>query len=34
LSKAEVEQLDALDKRNAGRKFGMSRYKGWVLEDL
>jgi len=28
LSKAEMEELDALDKRNAGRRFGMDRYKG------
>ena len=34
LSKPEVEQLDALDKRAAGRKFTMDRYKGWVLEDV
>ena len=34
LSKAEMEELDALDKRSAGRKFTMDRYKGWVLEDV
>jgi diketogulonate reductase-like aldo/keto reductase len=28
LSKVEMEELDALDKRSAGRKFGMDRYKG------
>jgi diketogulonate reductase-like aldo/keto reductase len=28
LSAAEVEELDALDKRYAGRKFSMDRYKG------
>jgi diketogulonate reductase-like aldo/keto reductase len=28
LSKAEMEELDALDKRSAGRKFRMDRYKG------
>jgi diketogulonate reductase-like aldo/keto reductase len=28
LSKAEVEELDALDKRSAGRKFGLDTYKG------
>ena len=34
LSKAEVEELDSLDKRSAGRRFTMDRYKGWVLEDV
>jgi len=34
LSKAEVEELDALDKRSAGRKFIMNQNKGWVLEDV
>jgi hypothetical protein len=34
LSKAEVEELDALDKRSAGRKFMMGQSKGWVLEDI
>jgi len=28
LSKAEMEELDALDKRSAGRKFKMDRLKG------
>jgi len=28
LSKAEVEELDALDKRSAGRKFIMNQNKG------
>jgi diketogulonate reductase-like aldo/keto reductase len=28
LSKAEVEELDALDKRSAGRKFMMGQSKG------
>lgn len=30
LSEAEVEQIDALDKRYAGRKFRMDRYKGLI----
>ena len=34
LSKAEVEELDALDKRSAGRKFMMGQSKGWVLKDV
>jgi hypothetical protein len=34
LSAAEVEELDELDKRDAGRKFSMDLYKGWVLEDV
>ena len=34
LSKAEVEELDALDKRSAGRRFVMDQDKGWVLEDV
>lgn len=33
LSKAEVEELDSLDKRAAGRRFKMDTYKGWVLGD-
>jgi len=28
LSKPEMEELDALDKRNAGRKFRMDQLKG------
>jgi diketogulonate reductase-like aldo/keto reductase len=28
LSKAEMEELDALDKRSAGRRFRMDIYKG------
>jgi hypothetical protein len=28
LSKAEVEELDSLDKRAAGRRFKMDTYKG------
>jgi hypothetical protein len=28
LSAAEVEELDELDKRDAGRKFSMDLYKG------
>ena len=28
LSKSEVEELDALDKRYAGRRFRMDAYKG------
>jgi hypothetical protein len=34
LSKAEMEELDALDKRNAGRKFVMDQSKGWVLDGV
>jgi diketogulonate reductase-like aldo/keto reductase len=34
LSKTEVEELDALDKRSAGRRFRMDTIKGWVLEDV
>jgi hypothetical protein len=34
LSKAEMEELDALDKRSAGRRFRLDRFEGWVLEDV
>jgi hypothetical protein len=34
LSKMEVEELDALEKRSAARKFTMDQFKGWVLDDL
>ena len=29
-SKEEVQELDALDKRSAGRRFRMDQDKGWV----
>jgi hypothetical protein len=33
LSKEEVEELDSLDKRYAGRRFLMEALGGWVSKD-